>query len=158
MVDKRIDILKGLHPGLFLERELNKRGLSKGRFAMSIGELPQTLSPIFRGRRGMNTSLSLRIEAALGLEEGFLMMLQLYHDIKQEKEKVSRLHHPDLSKFRPALFWDTRIENIDWERQKKAVISRVFDRGSFSERKEVVHIYGPDTIRKVLASKNTPQL
>lgn len=100
----------------------------------------------------MNTLLSLRIEAALGLEEGFLMTLQLYHDIKKEKQKIARLHHPDLSKFRPALFWDTSIEKIDWERQKKAVISRVFDRGRLSEKKEVLKFYGADTVRRFLAS------
>ena len=151
-MDQRIDIIKGLHPGLFIERELKKRGLSKGRFAMSIGELPQTLSPIFSGRRDMNTPLSLRIEAALDLEEGFLMMLQLYYDIKKEKQKISRLHHPDLSKFRPALFWDTSIDKIDWDQQKRAIISRVFDRGRLTEKKEVLKFYGRDIIRMILTS------
>ena len=76
-----IEILKGVHPGVFLQRELNKQKLKSGHFAESIGEHPQTLSAIIRGRRSMNTSLSLRIERALGLEEGFLMTLQVYFDI-----------------------------------------------------------------------------
>ena len=71
-----IEILKGLHPGLFLQRELGNRKLKSGQFAESIGEHPQTLSAIIRGRRSMNTPLSLRIEQALGLEEGFLMTLR----------------------------------------------------------------------------------
>ena len=76
-----IDILKGVHPGLFLQRELNNRNLKSGRFAESIGEHPQTISAIIRGRRSMNIPLSLRIEHALALEEGMLMTLQVHYDI-----------------------------------------------------------------------------
>ena len=89
-----IEILKGLHPGLFLQRELGNRKLKSGQFAESIGEHPQTLSAIIRGRRSMNTPLSLRIEQALGLEEGFLMTLQVYYDIAEEKRKLSQNHRP----------------------------------------------------------------
>jgi len=151
-VDRKIDILKGLHPGIFLERELKKRGLSKWRFAVFIGELPQTLSPIFSGKRDMNTPLSLRIEEALGLEEGFLMTLQLHYDIKKEKQKRFGNRHPDFSKFRPALFWDTRIDKIDWDRQKTAIIRRVFERGLLREKKETLTFYGPEITRKALVS------
>ena len=102
-----IEILKGLHPGLFLQRELNKRKLRSGHFAESIGEHPQTLSAIIRGRRSMNIPLSLRIERALGLEEGFLMTLQVHYDISEEKRRLSTNDRPDCSKFRSTLFWDT---------------------------------------------------
>lgn len=67
-MNRMIETLKGLHPGLFLQRELGIRKLKSGQFAESIGEHPQTLSAIIRGRRSMNTPLSLRIEQALGLE------------------------------------------------------------------------------------------
>lgn len=101
----------------------------------------------------MNISLSLKIEEELGLDEVFLMTLQLHYDINQEKIKRSSGNHPNLSKFRPALFWDTKLENIDWEGQKKAVIRRVFERGEFTEKKEIVSYYGYEIIRKVLTSK-----
>ena len=97
-MNRMIEILKGLHPGLFLHRELGNRKLKSGQFAESIGEHPQTLSAIIRGRRSMNTPLSLRIEQALGLEEGFLMTLQVYYDIAEEKRKLSQNHRPDLAK------------------------------------------------------------
>jgi plasmid maintenance system antidote protein VapI len=67
-----LEIVKGIHPGLILERELKKRKLSKGQFALSISEYPQTLSAIISGKRGMNIGLAMRIEEALGMEEGFL--------------------------------------------------------------------------------------
>ena len=141
-MNKMIEILKGLHPGLFLQRELGNRKLKSGHFAESIGEHPQTLSAIIRGRRSMNTPLSLRIEQALGLEEGFLMTLQVYYDIAEEKRKLSHSHRPDLTKFRSTIFWDTMIENIDFTTHSRYVINRVFERGNEEEIKEIIRFYG----------------
>ena len=132
-METSISILKGIHPGLFLERELKKRHLAKGKFAISLDEYPQTLVAITKGKRSMNVNLALKIENALNLEEGFLMILQVFHDIKKEKSKSSQ--HPNLTMFRPALFWDTKIEMIDWNQQKRAVIERVFERGNDIEKK-----------------------
>src|SRR5579872_2737244 len=112
------NILKGIHPGLVLDRELKKRGLGKGPFALSIQEFPQTISAITKGKRGMNTSLALRIENALGMEEGFFMTLQVFYEIKEEKRKQEKFFKPDLTLLRPALFWDTDIQKIEWKRQK----------------------------------------
>ena len=150
-MDTNISILKGIHPGLFLERELKKRHLAKGKFAISLNEYPQTLVAITKGKRSMNVNLALKIENALNLEEGFLMILQVFHDIKKEKRKSAQ--HPNLSEFRPALFWETKIEMIDWNEQKRAVIERVFERGNDSEKKEIVLFYGEKTIDKVLHTK-----
>ena len=60
-----INIIKGIHPGLILERELKKRKLPKGTFALSINEFPQTIATITKGKRRMNPALSLKIEQAL---------------------------------------------------------------------------------------------
>ena len=144
------ETLKGLHPGLFLQRELGNRKLKSGQFAESIGEHPQTLSAIIRGRRSMNTPLSLRIEQALGLEEGFLMTLQVYYDIAEEKRKLSQSHRPDLTKFRKILFWDTTIENIDFTAHRRYVINRVFERGNEEEIQEIIRFYGIEAIVKNL--------
>ncbi len=142
-----IEILKGLHPGLFLQRELGNRKLKSGQFAESIGEHPQTLSAIIRGRRSMNTPLSLRIEQALGLEEGFLMTLQVYYDIAEEKRKLSANHRPDLTKFRTTIFWDTAIENIDFTAHRGYVINRIFERGNEEQILEIIRFYGIETIK-----------
>ncbi|MBE6202224.1 MAG: helix-turn-helix domain-containing protein [Bacteroidales bacterium] len=155
-MNRMIEILKGLHPGLFLQRELGNRKLKSGQFAESIGEHPQTLSAIIRGRRSMNTPLSLRIEQALGLEEGFLMTLQVYYDIAEEKRKQSANHLPDLTKFRSTIFWDTKIENIDFTAHSRYVINRVFERGNEEEIKEIIRFYGRDTILKNLNRNGNP--
>ncbi|HEY8967998.1 MAG TPA: hypothetical protein VIM64_02875 [Puia sp.] len=153
-MQKELDILKGLHPGIVLERELKKRMLSKGPFALSIQTFPQTLHAIIKGQRNMNTSLALRIEQALGLEEGFFMTLQVFYDIKQEKQKQASPRQPDLRRLRPALFWDTRLENIDWQRQQRAVIERVWERGNAEEKNEIIRFYGQPVIDRVLQNKN----
>jgi addiction module HigA family antidote len=145
-MDNRINILKGLHPGVFLQRELKKRKLKSGQFAESIGEHPQTMSAIIRGRRSMNTPLSLRIEKALELEEGFLMSLQIFYDIALEKQKTAINNRPDISKFSPTLFWDTSIDNINFAEHSKFVINRVFERGTESEIDEIIRFYGREKI------------
>lgn len=143
-----LQLLKGIHPGFVLERELEKRHLRKGAFALSLQEYPQTLTAITKGKRGMNTTLSLKIENALGLEEGYFMILQVFHDIVQEKRKQRSTMA--LPKLRSVLFWDTRMSAIDWEKQKKAVIKRVFERGNDMEKKEIIRYYGAKTVDAIL--------
>lgn len=144
-----MSIIKGLHPGFYLERELKRRHLGKGRFAISIQEYPQTLVSITKGKRKMNTGLALKIERALGMEEGFLMILQVYFDIAIENKKDNS-GHPDLSKLRPVLFWDTEPQKINWILQKHAVINRVFERGNEDEKNEIIRFYGADEVNKIL--------
>ncbi|GAA4329109.1 hypothetical protein GCM10023149_33550 [Mucilaginibacter gynuensis] len=56
----------GIHPGRVLERELTKRQLKKGPFAISIGEYPQVINEVTKARRGLSPLLSLKIDHALG--------------------------------------------------------------------------------------------
>jgi addiction module HigA family antidote len=144
-----INKYKGIHPGLVLENELAKRGISKGPFALSIQEYPQTISAITKGKRNITSSLALRIERALSLEEGTFFLLQAYYDLKKEQEKQNI--KPDISKFRTALFWDTDIHSINWMQQKKSVIERVFSRGNKKEKDEVLSFYGADVVKKILS-------
>jgi antitoxin HigA-1 len=93
----------------------------------------------------MNTSLALKIEQELNLAEGFLMTLQVFYDIKQEKRKTE-MARPNFSKLRRGLFWDTDMEKIDWQLQKRAVIQRVFERGNSTEKEEITRFYGDSEI------------
>lgn len=156
---KTLDLIKGIHPGFVLERELQKRNLGKGQFAISLGEFPQTLTAITKGKRRMNIPLAMKIEKSLSMEEGYLMILQVYYDIEQEKKKAKQKaddsqkeNHPDLKKLRTILFWDTDMNKIDWQKQKKAVIKRVFERGNEQEKKEIIHFYGTETVTTVLSA------
>ena len=146
----KLEILKGIHPGILIDKELKKRKILGGRFAIAINEYPQTLSAVIKGRRSINLPLSLKIEKELGYDEGFLMTLQLYHDIKILKQKESAAHKPDLSKFRKVIFWDTDIQQIDWTKNKRAVIERVFERGNEVEQEEVIRFYGQEEVNRYL--------
>ena len=147
----QIDItkIKGIHPGFILERELKQRKIKKSRFAILLQEFPQTLGSITKGKRNMNTPLALKIEHALGIEEGYFMTLQVYYEIQEEKKKLNN-KHPDISKLRRVLFWDTNMDKIDWEKQKAAVINRVFERGNEQEKNEIIRFYGKNTIKELL--------
>ncbi len=138
-MNANLDIIKGIHPGIILERELLKRKLKKSQFALSLREYPQTIVSITKAKRDMNTPLSLKIEKALNIEEGYFMTLQVFYEI--EKEKRKKLQKPDISKLRTVLFWDTNIESIDWLKNKKAVLQRVSERGNEIEKNEIEKFY-----------------
>lgn len=146
---------KGIHPGIILDREFKKRALQQCPFALSIGEYPQTLNAITKGKRKLNTALALKIEEKLGLEEGTLALLQTYFDINEEKSKLKQ-SSPNLSKLRKSLFWDTDINKIDWSKQYRAVIQRIFERGNESERNEVIRFYGQEKIKNALNQNHLP--
>ena len=153
---KTIDIIKGIHPGKFVERELKKRNLNQRQFALSIGEHPQTLSAIIKGSRRMNVALSLKIEEQLELEEGFLMTLQVFYDIKEAKNDSN--YKPDISKLRKVTFWDTSFDKIDWKQNKVAVIKRIFSRGTEIEQEEIIRFYGKEVVDKVKLLKHQKML
>ena len=153
-METKLSLLKGIHPGFVLEHELEKRKWRKAHFALEINEHPQTITAISKGKRGMNTALALKIEKALGMEEGFLMTLQVFYEISEEKKKQDH-SHPDLSKLRTVLFWDTRIEHLDWQKQKKAIIKRIFERGNEMEKKEITRFYGKPSVAKILNADKT---
>ncbi len=149
-LDKNIELIKGIHPGIILERELKKRKLPKRRLAILIGEYPQLLGDITKGKRRINPSLSIRLGNTLGVDESFFLLLQAYSDIEQEKKKRALQNKPDLLKLRPALFWDTDINSINWEKNKAAIIKRIFERGNEQELEEIIGFYGKNEIEKVL--------
>ncbi|MDI6050030.1 plasmid maintenance system antidote protein [Flavobacterium sp. XS2P24] len=149
---KTIDIIKGIHPGKIVERELKKRSINQRQFALSVGEHPQTLGAIIKGNRRMNVDLSLKMEEKLELEEGFLMTLQVFYDIKEAKKDST--YKPDLSKLRKVTFWDTTFDKIDWKQNRVAVIKRVFSRGIEMEQEEIIRFYGKEVVDKVKLLKH----
>jgi len=141
----QLEKYKGIHPGIILERLLAKKEISQRPFALSIAEHPQTINAITKGRRNLNTALALKIEKELELEEGSLVLLQAYYDIAQEKKKT--LPTPNLTNLRKSLFWDTDISKINWDKQYKAIIQRIYERGNDAEKKELELFYGASKIK-----------
>ena len=66
-----INILKGIHPGIIIERDLRRLNLSQKDLARKIGEYPSRITEIIKGRRKLNVPLSLKLEQEMGYETGF---------------------------------------------------------------------------------------
>ena len=145
-----ISKVKGVFPGAVLSRELKKRGLESKQFALALGEYPQTINAISKGRRGINPALSIKLGEKLGVDAEYFMLLQACYEI--EKKKLANQSKPNISIFQKALFWDTNIDKIDWQRQKRAIICRVFERGTETEIREIISFYGEKTIKESLFS------
>lgn len=158
-MEKTLERFKGIHPGLILERELKKRHIKPTPFAHSIKAHKQTFNAIIKGNRGISTLLALKVDKELELEEGTFALLQTYYDIEQTKKNLEE-RKPDLKKIRKILFWDTDIDKINWQKQYKAVIQRVYDRGNIKEQEEILHFYGDAKVKKALATatKNSMKL
>lgn len=60
-----------------------------------------------------------------------------------EDSKITEYSSDDrnLPKLRKVLFWDTKMEWLDWDRQYKAIIRRVFERGDEFEKSEITRFY-----------------
>ena len=137
----RIDILKGIHPGKIIERDLNKKHLTQRALAKAVGVPYQTINAIISSRRNITLETALNIERILGYDEGFLLILQDFHNISVYKEKKSKEKYNHAPNIRKSLFWDADFNKIDWERYKKAVITRVWERGNQSEKDEIARFY-----------------
>ena len=139
-MNSTINLLKGLHPGFFLENELKKRNISKKSFAETVNEHLQTIVSITKGKRKFTPILSLKTEDFLQLEEGFILTLQAFYEIKKTREQLKQ-STPDLTKIRSILFWDTDIHQIQWHKEKESVLKRIFERGNEEEKNEITKFY-----------------
>ena len=68
-----ISKVKGVFPGAVLSRELKKRGLESKQFALALGEYPQTINAISKGRRGINPALSIKLGEKLGVDAEYFL-------------------------------------------------------------------------------------
>ena len=68
------------------------------------------------------------------------MTLQLHIDIAALK---SRSVNPSIQppEIRKAVFWDTDISEIDWNRHRTFIINRVTERGNDDEKRKVAIYY-----------------
>jgi addiction module HigA family antidote len=151
-MEKLIEKYRGINPGAILERELKKKNIRQVTFARTVGVPAQTLNAIIKGKRKMTPETALKIDYALGLEESTMGILQVYYDTRIIRQKPGLLPHPDFSKLRRILFWDTDFDKIDWQHQQNAIIQRVFERGNEEEKNEITRFYGADKVNIASAS------
>ena len=137
-----IENVKGMHPGALIKHELNRKKISQRKFAASIDEHWQILNAVINEKRGISLGTALKVEKELGYDEGFLMILQVYYDIEQQKQKQIRSTLKGVPAISRIIFWDTDFDSIDWAASKESVISRVLERGTEEEIAEIARYYG----------------
>jgi len=141
-MDNRIKLIKGIHPGKLIERDLKKRGITQRTLAENTDIKYQTINAVIAGKRNLTIEQAMKIESFMGYDEGFLSQLQTYYDIKQNQNiKNSRMPFQTPPHIRRIVFWDTDMDKIDWERNKIAVINRVLERGNKEEIDEIMRYY-----------------
>lgn len=144
-----INKIKGIPPFAFLKREIEKKKISQKEFAQILNEHPQTLNAILKNKRKISIGLALKIEKELGLEEGYISVLQTYYEIAIEKQKHTN-SKPNLSIITKGLFWEYDLEKIDWIRYADFIIERTFERGNTSEKEEITRFYGKQKVSSTL--------
>jgi len=144
--------IKGVFPGAVLSRELKKRGLESKQFALSMGEYPQTINAIRKGRRGINPSLSIKLGDKLGVDAEYFMVLQACYEVAKKKQEnlLKNQAKPNMAIINKILFWDTDIDKIDWQKHKSFVINRIFERGDEEQINEIITFYGEKSVKEIL--------
>lgn len=151
-----LSLIKGLHPGVILERELKRRKISKIDLAKAVGEHAQTIGQITKTRRAITPSLSLKLDRYFQAEEGYFLSLQAYYEIAQVKLEEAKLQpKPDMSILRRVVFWDSDLEKIDFVKHKRFVIERIMERGNRKEIEEIVRFYGKEEVENVIVKAHT---
>lgn len=146
-----ISKIKGIHPGAILKRELKILGFKSKELVDAVNEHKQTISAILNERRGINPALSIKLGRFFKTSEDYFLHLQASYEVQQQlNQKDSEQSTPDLTKIRRALFWDTDFDKIDWQRNKSAVIKRIFERGNDEEIEEIIAFYGRPTIDLII--------
>lgn len=79
------------------------------------------------------------------------MLLQASYDVKKIIESKIK-ETPKINNIRRVLFWDTDFNKIDWNKNKRAVIKRILERGNKTEINEIISFYGKKTISKEIKS------
>ncbi|MDE5876361.1 MAG: helix-turn-helix domain-containing protein [Muribaculaceae bacterium] len=140
-----------LPAGAVLKHLLKRKGLSQHELALQIELTPQRINDIIAGRRRISASMALKIGKVLSLSPlGLLYILQCNHDLYLANS--DSMLSPDITKIRKSFFWDTDLSKMDWQQNAYSVVKRIFEYGDELAIKEIIHFYGTEKVRALLAS------
>jgi addiction module HigA family antidote len=146
-----ISKVKGIHPGAILKREIKIRGIKASELAAMVQEYKQTIHAILNERRGINPMLSIKLAKHLGVDDDYFMLLQASYEVKFASQKrKSEGAIPNVANIRKILFWDTNFDRLDWQNQKSAIVTRIFERGNEDEIREIISFYGLQVVKQIL--------
>ena len=135
-----MDIIKayrGIPPREIIEDEIRHRMISQRSFAKQLGEHPQVLNDILKGKRKIAISLSMKLDDAFGFKKGTFWILQAYY----EAEEYNNPQIAELPPIRKVVFWDIDINKLDPVKNKVFFINRINERGSKEEKKLIQEYY-----------------
>ena len=144
--------IKGIHPGAVLKRELKKRNIKSITLANGLEEHPQTINAITKERRNINPKLSYKLGNYFNISHDYFMLIQAAFEVSVYKQSALKAKNPLLGKFRPSLFWDTKIDTIDFEKNRKSIIQRILERGNEEEIKHLINLYSLATIKTEIST------
>ena len=143
--------LSNIPCGAVLNRIMTKEGISQSQLAERSGIVRQRICDYLANRRRITVEASLNLEKALRIGiEGFFYRIQTNHDIYTCVKEQAMNNRPNLEHYRKAVFWDTDIEMLDWDKNRQWIIRRVFEYGGEEEILETLHFYGKDVVKEVL--------
>lgn len=134
--------------GAVIERIIKKENITQRELASRSGMPFQRINDYIANRRKITPEASLKLEKALNIDyQGFFYIIQANHEVFVALKIISENKKPDLSIFRETLFWDTDINSIDWDKNRKWVVKRVFEYGNEAEIMETIRFYGKEFIK-----------
>ncbi|GHT67919.1 hypothetical protein AGMMS50239_31950 [Bacteroidia bacterium] len=71
-----------IHPGELLKEEVEYRGISQSKLAAQMGMSYKALNDILNERRPLTPTSAMLFNAALGVEPGMLMRMQLDYNMR----------------------------------------------------------------------------
>ena len=139
--------------GAVLDRIRTKEHLTQRELA-SRSEIPyQRINDFIANRRRISPENSLKLEKALGVNyQCYFYQIQTNYEIFVATSRLSEQAHPEISKYRKSLFWDTDFDTLNWQQNSEWIIQRVFEYGNESEIKETIRFYGKRKIINTLKS------
>ena len=144
--------LNNIPCGAVLQRIMNKEGISQSQLAERSGIVRQRICDYLANRRRVTVEASLNLEKALCIGiKGFFYRIQANHDIYTCLKEQAKSNRPNLDHYRKAVFWDTDIEKLDWEKNRQWIIRRVFEYGGEEEILETIRFYGKDVVKEILS-------
>ena len=91
MIANNLEPLETTHPGVVLKEELESRNLLQKRFSEQTGIPYTALNEVLHCKRAITPEYALLIEAALGIESGFWLKMQMEYDLITAKRSPAFL-------------------------------------------------------------------
>lgn len=136
-------------PSALIKREIKILGISVEELSERSEISLENIQNILNNNLTINAILSQKLGKALNENDNYFLEIQKLWD-KELKYKEKNHILPNLAHIRPVVFWDEDFPYIDWNRNEKKIIRRIFERGNEIEKQEIISFYGKEKVLSVL--------